>query len=93
MSNERKIEPDDSFVFSQLMSGFRNALEQLISETGDDLLNRGFSAKPITRALFARLVVSAADIAISCFTAEELAEFASRVVNERLRTYSAGRDD
>jgi hypothetical protein len=80
-------EKPDTFLFNQLLSGFRSELYELLGTAWADCVRQGFDQTKVERAIVSTALSEIFDLAVESLGPEECARFISAVVNERLKTH------
>jgi hypothetical protein len=76
----------DTFLFNQLLTGFRDQLHEAFGTAWCDCVRHGFDQTKVERAIVSTALTEIFDLAVESLGPEETARFISAVVNERLKS-------
>jgi hypothetical protein len=80
----------DTFLFNQLLSGFRSELYELLGTAWADCVRQGFDQDRVERAIVSTALSEIFDLAVESLGPQECARLVSHIVNERLTAHQAG---
>jgi hypothetical protein len=80
-------EEPNNFVFSRLLTDFRNKLYELLGASWCQCVHQGFEPVRVESALVSSALTELLDLAIESIGPEETARFVSAITNERLKSH------